>query len=129
MYDQKGNPWFVVNIHCECREHTYKILVLAQKINMISNKAVLTRNSAPKLTSFLVKTALFDIMIFWARTSVFYMCVARNEITNFTGPEFKQGSKQERDPKPSERMRHKNISLLKKCLHLFIQSGPELFSI
>ena len=61
------------------------------------------------------------------------MCVARNEITNFTGPEpvgvFKQGSKQERDPKPSERMRHKNISLLKKCLHLFIQSGPELLSI
>ena len=26
-------------------------------------------------------------------------------------------------------MRHKNISLLKKCLHLFIQSGPELFFI
>ena len=88
---------------------------------MISNKAVLTRNSAPKLTSFLVKTALFDIMIFWARTSVFYMCVARNEITNFTGPEpvgflSKEVNKSVTRNRASGGVTKKYF-LLKKCMH------------
>ena len=93
-----------------------------KKINMISNKAVLTRNSAPKLTSaFLVKTALFDIMIFWARTSVFYMCVARNEITNFTGPEpvgflSKEVNKSVTRNRASGGVTKKYF-LLKKCMH------------
>ena len=55
--------------------HTYIILVLAQKKIKIQNNADLTRNSAPMLTSFLVKSALFCIFIFFsAKTSIIYVC-------------------------------------------------------
>ena len=55
--------------------HTYIILVLAQKKIKIQNNADLTRNSAPMLASFLVKSALFCIFIFFcAKTSIIYVC-------------------------------------------------------
>ena len=57
------------------RQHTYIILVLAQKKIKIQNNADLTRNSAPLLASFLVKSALFCIFIFFsAKTSIIYVC-------------------------------------------------------
>ena len=62
------------------------MLVLGQKIIMISNKAVLKRNSAfsPR---FFFKTALFDIMIILCpRTSALYVCVVVFE-RKFTVPE------------------------------------------
>ena len=56
-------------------KHTYIILVLAQKKIKIQNNADLTRNSAPMLASFLVKSALFCIFIFFsAKTSIIYVC-------------------------------------------------------
>ena len=64
-----------LRIHLEFRPHTYIILVLAQKKIKIQNNADLTRNSAPMLASFLVKSALFCIFIFFsAKTSIIYVC-------------------------------------------------------
>ena len=70
-----------VSLHCSLLAvscslaHTYIILVLAQKKIKIQNNADLTRNSAPMLASFLVKSALFCIFIFFsAKTSIIYVC-------------------------------------------------------
>ena len=71
------------------KEHTYKLPVLGQKINMIFNKAFLQRNSALSLASFLCKKALLNIMfIFSPRTGNLYVCcgirVSRTSATSLS---------------------------------------------